>query len=367
MGKELRQPFFKIGIISVLLTFFALSYLVSYSWGQTITVPLVSTRGHFDLALGQLSEEHNGTDYRISDIPDCPSEIAIFVHAWGLNETLAVERYDRTLLSLQHNNYSIPLILFSWDANTNWTQAKQIAKDNGPKLAHFIIDYMSDCKNEHKETKIRLISHSLGARVILSGLDYLHRNNIWNENDFNISSVNLLGAAVDNEEVSKNIQDILLDITNYGTVKTTAYGQAIEEEVLDFYNLYDTEDNYLEPRSQMQIYPTFEFGDWALGQNGYQTYPYSIWLSLPVNYEEKNVEKEILPICDADGNKELDFPFSKGDKIGFGDNHLGYIGFRNSTDHTKLIDDGAMNIVVDYWNNIEPELDSNLGQASVCR
>ena len=83
------------------------------------------------------------------------------------------------------------------------------SKDNGPKLAQFILDYMDNCKNENKESKFRLISHSLGARVILSSLESLHKNTIWNNNNYKITSVHLLGAAVDNEEISKNIQDIL--------------------------------------------------------------------------------------------------------------------------------------------------------------
>jgi hypothetical protein len=47
--------------------------------------------------------------------------------------------------------------------------------------------------------------------------------------------------------------------------------------------LYSTKDNYLEPKLFMQIYPSYEFGDWALGQSGYQTLPYPISFSLPEN------------------------------------------------------------------------------------
>ena len=57
-----------------------------------------------------------------------------------------------------------------------------------------------------------------------------------------IASVHLLGATVDDEEVSKNPQDILTDLTNENTVKY-AYGDAIEGQVIKFYNLFDSEDN----------------------------------------------------------------------------------------------------------------------------
>ena len=45
--------------------------------------------------------------------------------------------------------------------------------------------------------------------------------------------------------------------------------------------------------------------------------------------------------------KNLISPFTKGETVSIGDNHIGYVGFRNATDNTKLVDDGAINIVVD--------------------
>ncbi len=376
MKKYTRGFKIEIVLIFVFVTAIVVSYSSSSSWGQTNPFALISTRGHYDLKTGQLLQGHSPADYKATNIPNCPPEIAVFVHGWGLDESKAKERFDRTLMSLQSNNYNIPLVSFSWDSNTvgsesdfglsGWNNAKKIAKENGPKIAHFIVDYMDKCKNENKESKVRLISHSLGARVILSGLDSLHKNDIWNNNNYKLTSVHLLGAAVDNEEVSKNILDIANDWTNLWTGKTTAYGNTIEKEVIDFYNLYNPNDNYLEPKAFMQIYPSYEYGDWALGQNGYQILPYPITLSLPSNYAELNVEYEIPPICDADGNKEMDFPFSKGDIIGRGDNHLGYIGSRNATDNTKLIDDGAINNVVDNWKNVRTETNQGLALTERC-
>jgi hypothetical protein len=100
--------------------------------------------------------------------------------------------------------------------------------------------------HHNKDVKIRLIGHSLGARVILSSLDSLHKDPIWNNTGFNLTSVHLMGAAVDDEEVSKNPQDILGDLTNWGTAKSD-YGEAIQEEVVKFYNLYNTKDKLLGP------------------------------------------------------------------------------------------------------------------------
>src|SRR5215211_7542173 len=213
----------------------------------SIPIYMITTRGDLTVPVGEQGDGYNG-NYQFGDINElktqCPAEISIFVHGWGNNEFKAKERLDRVKMSLENNSYSIPLIGLSWDSDKEWEYAKSIAKENGPKLAKFIIDYIDTCKHQHnKDTNIRLISHSIGARVILSTLENLHTNPTWNNNDYQISSVHLLGAAVDNEEVSKNP----LDIDGDSTIKH-AYGKAIQEEVIRFYNLYDPEDNMLQPK-----------------------------------------------------------------------------------------------------------------------
>ena len=83
-----------------------------------------------------------------------------------------------------------------------WADAKQLANENGPKLAHFIFDYKNTCKYQHnKDVNVRLVAHSLGARVVLSTLESLNNITAWNTNHFNITSVHLMGPAVDYEEV----------------------------------------------------------------------------------------------------------------------------------------------------------------------
>ena len=198
--------------------------------------------------------------------------------------------------------------------------------------------------------------------------------------NYKIASVHLLGAAVDDEEVSKNPKDVLDDFTNWGTTKSD-YGLAIEKVVDQFYNLFNPEDNVFEPNpkypySPAQIYPSFE-GDLALGFKGSQPL-----ISLPKNYNQTNVQFEIKNIHDADGIDGEDFNLcnstiekfkefgckvkydgwdvglcnflilSCSDPPAIGDNHGGYIGFRNlNTNKSLLVDDGAMNIVVDNWKN----------------
>ena len=69
------------------------------------------------------------------------------------------------------------------------------------------------------------------------------------------------------------------------------------------------------------------------------------------NYNETNVAYEIPPLSDADGDGNVEECFEETNpaKV-WGDNHCGYIGFRNSTTGSFL-DDGVMNIVVEDWRN----------------
>jgi alpha/beta hydrolase family protein DUF900 len=305
----------------------------SYNHNNTI-----STRGHFNyLAIGELTPKNNSTDYlyynevgenksRTQNEIMCPSqkEIAIYVHGAWTNKASANEQFNRTAISLATNNYAIPLIGFSWDSNTpfnedGWKTAKTIAEKNGHKLARFIMDF----KNECQDTEIRIIAHSLGAAVVNSTLISLSNSHEWNttNNDFNITSVHLLGAAIDRNAIASN----------------TTFGKAIEKVVGNFYNLRNPEDNMLE-----YAYKYVENDD-ALGLLGIQHS-----LPLPRDYIERQVDSEIPPIDDADGNNRLDcFDYFV---ILPGDNHCGYIGFRGLPPFVNILrDDGSMDVVVEDW------------------
>jgi hypothetical protein len=284
----------------------------------------ISTREHFDyLATGELIPEHNSTDYQyyngisgntsdsIQNEIMCPSqkEIVIYIHGVWTDETSANEQVNRTAMSLQTNNYTTPLIGFSWDSNTlfseeGWKTAKTIAANNGPKLAQFILDF----KNKCEDSDIRLIAHSLGVAIVNSTLVSLSSNNqeVNTISDFNITSVRLLGAAID-------------------------------KEVDNFYNLRNSEDNMLE-----YIYKNVENED-ALGLLGIQHS-----LPIPRDYIEGQVDSEIPPIQDADGNSRLDcFDFFV---LLPGDNHCGYIGFRGLPPFENILrNDGSMDVVVQDW------------------
>ena len=316
----------------------------------------VSTRGNFDNMTGELLSGHNKTDYVTSDIPGlqsevCPNEIAIIVHGWGLNQSKADERFVRANMSLNdtdyHNNNSV--VGYSWDANLNknhWTLAKFIAKENGPKLAQFILDFKIQCPN----TEVRLVAHSLGARVVLSTLDSLYNNQKWNNETFKVTSVTLMGAAVDDEEVSKDLSYIL---KNPAIVKNmsewydvfgikSAYGKAIENVTSHFYNLFDPKDKAL-----IKFYMKKDENDTALGLKGKQE-----GITAPSNYNQKDVQDEILALHDADADGNWDLGLNETESVEKGDNHGGYFGFTNMTNGKKMfVDNGAMDVVVEQWRN----------------
>ena len=361
-----------------LLLLVGISYntsIATSSTGESREIPLyyASTRDPqsttYEIVAGPVGY-HNETYRDLGELIEKPCQnetVVIFVHGWEESEDNVKERLNRVKLSLENNSFIHPLIGFSWRSDTLWASAKSVAAENGPKLANLV----SNIKNECPDTDIRLVAHSLGARVVLSSLESLHENQTWNNNNFTIKSVDLLGATVDDEEVSTNPVDILIDPTNLGTPKS-AYGQAIEAVVTNFTNSFSSKDNMLEPNPEkpfypFQVYPSFET-DLALGQNGYQKIPYDIKAakSLSDNYIENDVKDELVANCDADGDGKIDLPFVDGQFITRGDNHRGYLGYRNVNDNSIISHDGAIDIVVNKWNNKTSNPSPNLELSSIC-
>jgi len=357
-----------IFIIIIITTTFTLSNILYFAWADE-TVPIVSTRGHFDKLTGDLisTQPYNPLDNEIvNSICMRNEEVVVYVHGvWTTERDLlensvenAVEIFERLNMSIKDAGYNYPVVGFSWDSDTTidikgegWNIAKLIAKENGPKLAQFLLGLKNYCI-EHYDNNIdiRLVGHSLGSRVILSALDSLNNNNEWNLSEFKILTVNLLGGAVDNYEVLKNNNDKPLDdnIKSY-------YGNAIQNQVTNFYNMYNYEDDVLEEKIgtlewyEPRYYPFYEGDDIAIGQKPLsKTTP-----GMPSNYENIDVQNQIIYERDADNDGDgCDLPNLFNPFIctirGVGDNHLGYIGFRNSDN--SLMNNGAIDKVVNTWN-----------------
>jgi hypothetical protein len=238
----------------------------------------------------------------------------------------AIAKFNRVQMSFNQNNYTIPLIGFSWISNTDWENAKNNAKANGPELAKFIIGLKKEtnCPN----TDIHIIAHSLGAAVVdstLVNLDFYLDSKTSNNNSKMIKSVHLLGAAINNKLIANN----------------TPFGNATEHIVENFYNLSNSQDNGLEFNRY------FEKHD-PLGLIGLPSEDY------PVNYKQINVTSQIPALSDADGDGNIEECFEEyKPTLEKGDNHCGYIGFR-APFSPSLIDDGVANIIVGDWKNVSP-------------
>jgi hypothetical protein len=259
----------------------------------------------------------------------CPPETAIYIHGFNRNQAEAGEEFNRLQTSLNHNNYTIPLIGFSWISNTTWDKAKINAQNNGPELAKFIIEFKKENANNCPNTNIRIIAHSLGAAVVdstLVNLDFYLDSKTSSNNSKIIKSVHLLAAAIDNKLIAKN----------------TPFGNAIEHVVDKFYNLYSSQDDGLEFNKVFEKH-------YPLGLVGAPRD------NFPINYIETNVTEAIPPLSDADGDGNLEECFEEYNTmlvpdhlLVWGDNHCGYIGFRQPFS-ASLIDDGVVNILVEDW------------------
>ena len=318
-------------------------------WSQQQSPVMVSTRNVIDNKTGNESPAINTT---FEDVPsllglngnNCPGELAIYIHDIWAKPEEAEEQTQRVYLSLQDINYDIPVIGFSWSSDTEvseegWDIAKIIANKNGPLLSKFINGYKEICPN----TDIRLVAHSLGSRVTLFALQTLYDDDKY----LIIDSVHLLGAAVDDEQISLDSQDCVNNVP-----RLECSGEAINATTRIFFNLYNPRDNMLTDFFGIDgPYQTSENDD-ALGGFGKE-----IEISSPPNYNEENVQSYIpfhfnVDYTDANGDGNCDLPVGQMCPIIVkGDNHMGYMGFKDS--NGRIVDSGAIEVVVDNWQDIQ--------------
>jgi hypothetical protein len=227
--------------------------------------PRATTRGHFDIHWwygDQLTDGHDATDFdTVGTIPgydtaDDPDEVVVAVHGWRTEQSAAPDHFATVSASLSDNGYDAPVVGFSWDSDTSttdWWPATDIAERNGPKLAHFLVEFAAQSPG----TAFRLTGHSLGARVVLEAIKTL---DYWGYRDL-LASATLLGGAADNDSVSTDGE----------------YGDHIEAAVGRLDNFWKSDDSVLE-----WAYSTGEF-DSAVGEEGCEG-------PQPGNYTDHNVD-----------------------------------------------------------------------------
>lgn len=227
------------------------------------TIPRVSTRGHFDIHWwygDYLTDGHTGTDYDTEgSIPglDGPAgdELFVVAHGWRNDASDARSMFSTTADGLAENGYEQPVVGFTYDADTDyleWWSATDIAERNGAKLANFLTDYAG----ANPGVDVRLLGHSLGARVVLSTVQELAEGGADP-----VASVTLLGGAANDDSVALDGQ----------------YGADIRDATGQTDNFWKSDDGILE-----NIYSLAE-ADSAVGQTGAEG-------ETPANYEDHNVD-----------------------------------------------------------------------------
>ncbi len=360
-----RRVLFSIISVFVLSTVLLLinAYPTGNAYAQSYPF-IASTRGSFDTTNGNETQQVElPSVLSILNIKDCPGELAIYVHGIWASDLQAEEQSDRVSLSLRDSGYGIPMIGFSWDSNTvfsldnatlsyhGWMIAKKIANENGPILGKFISDYKTECP----EDKIRIIAHSLGSRVTLSALQWIH-DNINEQNDNNtskeITSVHLMGAAVNNDQISTNHNDCI-SYTPY----LPCSGEAIQSEVGYFSNLFNPEDNMLAGEINPfcwicgLVKSPYELSE---GHNALGAYGAASTIVVPSNFDETDVSSLIIADTDSnkDGECDIRYPVTHICTISKnGDNHMGYMGYRDNIDRQTVHDSGAIKQIVDDWQS----------------
>jgi hypothetical protein len=338
-----------ISILLLLLVSFSIEKVFAQSYPFN-----ASTRGSFDVTDGHMAQQSNlPSALSILNINDCPGELAIYVHGIWADEQQAEEQTDRVFLSLQKSGSNIPVIGFSWDSNTTidetgWDIAKFIANQNGPKLAKFIVDFKNKCPNDD----LRIIAHSMGSRVTLSAIQSLYENNPHDTIYKIVTSVHLLGAAVDDEQVSITDQ---IECNNTNWPPLTCSGEAIGLVVGHFFSLYNSEDNMLAPQVVCNLFSCLKYPspyytsekDKPLG-----AYPLKNSIYVPINYNEYSVIDAIGFDDDANGDRICDLELDGYCTIIYrGDNHFGYMGFRSNDNPQVVYNSGVMGSVRMDWIN----------------
>jgi esterase/lipase superfamily enzyme len=230
--------------------------------------PRVSTRGHFDADANLINGEKETSYQQEGDFTGLGDEtLTLFIHGWRASEEDALNGAYETQLALEQNGYGGDVASYTWDADEGdsvdlgWADAKDIAEKNGKKLANVVTDW-----NNQQGTDVRLIAHSLGARVTIFTMKSL-------EEDFGaadaVKSATLLGGAVEEDDVS-------LDAGWFDS----EYGSNIEYAAEQFDNFYDDDDPVLE-----YVYETREFED-AVGEKGCDG-------PQPANYTDVDVTDEV--------------------------------------------------------------------------
>ena len=175
-----------------------------------------------------LDEDETSTSYGVAGgledvIEEEPDETVVFVHGWLANDRASLGRMSMMRYSLRENGYDGAIVGFTWDTDEvahRWKLGRRISERNGPKLAQFVHDY-----KEETGSDVRLVSNSLGARVVLEAARSLYASDAYDA----VDSMSMMGAAVDSDSVALDGR----------------YGKAVKEAIGEVHNYWISHDGIL--------------------------------------------------------------------------------------------------------------------------
>jgi pimeloyl-ACP methyl ester carboxylesterase len=205
------------------------------------------------------------------DFPDTTDELTIFINGY-LSDDFTEPGEDQGHVaatnaaangytpSAIHSDAPYSIVTWAWDSFGTWAGMKWKAENQGTALAHWLHDTY---RPDNPDTCVRLLGHSLGARVVVSCLRTLDTNN-WES----VRTAALLGGAIDDQSVAVDGQ----------------WGPYIAAATNRLNNYYKTNDQTLDD--------SYETREWskAVGEVGCDGTP-------PRNYTDHNVTKEVEDHC----------------------------------------------------------------------
>jgi len=187
-------------------------------------IPRISTRGFYDLNSGRTLKNKSYDLYPKKFFENLGKyrEFTIMIHGLRNNKSGALAKVKIAQKRLRQLGYKYPVIGFSYDSNVKNAHIKShekkainvgkiIARKNADNLAKFI----SDCKKQNPNTRIRLMGHSLGSEVIVYTLGKLkHKKNIIDAAYFFGGSIP--ANSIHPQKFGKILQNTVVQkITNY--------------------------------------------------------------------------------------------------------------------------------------------------------
>lgn len=172
------------------------------------------------------------------EVPWGAGDITVVVHGYDNSHEAALSNFEMVHHELESIGYPGEVVGWSWESDISFEGAEQVAMADAKRLANFLQDH----RDWYPDSNLRVLSHSLGARMVFIALWYL-REKLDDERTLN--SVHTLAAGVPTDWPS---DEHLL--------------KQVRDRTQSFYNYWNGED------SALYLWHLNEWGKHALGRHG---------------------------------------------------------------------------------------------------